>query len=122
MTNEEAIRVIKALWRYKDCGHSDKEVREALDMAIESLEHSEKFQQKAEVVISQLRTDRDRLEDAIEKIRSEIAEYGSIWVQYTIKGRTDKDIGDIVENAIKQAKEQVLYIIDTHTKESEWTE
>ena len=91
-------------------------------MAIESLEHSEKFQQKAEVVISQLRADRDRLADDLDKIRTEIAEYGSIWVQYTIKGRTDKDIEDIVENAIKQAKKQVLYIIDKHTKEREATE
>ena len=80
------------------------------------------FKKKAEVVISQLRTDRDRLADALDKIRAEIAEYGSIWVQYTIKGRTDKDIEDIVENAIKQAKKQVLYIIDKHTKEREATE
>ena len=79
-------------------------------------ERSEKFQQKAEVVISQLRADRDRLEDEIAEIRAEISEYGSIWVQYTIKGTTNKDIEDIVENAIKQAKEQVLYIIDKHTK------
>lgn len=77
------------------------------------------FKKKAEVVISQLRADRDRLEDAIEKIRAEISEYGSIWVQYTIKGTTNKDIEDIVENAIKQAKDQVLYIIDKHTKERE---
>lgn len=80
------------------------------------------FKKKSEVVISQLRADRDMLENAIAEIRAEIEEYGSIWVQYTIKGRTDKDIGDIVENAIKQAKKQVLYIIDKHTKEREATE
>ena len=42
----------------------DGDMKEALDMAITSLERSEKFRQKAEVVISQLRADRDRLEDA----------------------------------------------------------
>lgn len=64
MTNEEAIRVLKAEWVSKESGFPDKVVREALDTAIESIECSEKFQQKAEVVISQLRADRDRLEDA----------------------------------------------------------
>ena len=38
MTREECIKVIKALWRYKDCGYSDKEIRESLDMAINALE------------------------------------------------------------------------------------
>lgn len=124
MTREEAIDIIKSECYVFNPLNFDKStmVNTALDMAVTSLERSEKFRQKAEVVISQLRADRDRLADAIEKIRTEIAEYGSIWVQYTIKGRTDKDIGDIVENAIKQAKAQVLYIIDKHTKESEGTE
>lgn len=112
MTNEEAIRVIKALWRYKDCGHSDKEVREALDMAIESLEHSEKFQQKAEVVISQLRADRDRLADAIEKIRAEIIE-NSI-EDYKYHGCGSDEL--IIDTSL------VLEIIDKHTKEREGEE
>lgn len=113
MTNEEAIRVIKALWRYKDCGHSDKEVREALDMAIESLEHSEKFQQKAEVVISQLRTDRDRLEDVIEKMKAEIKQVKSIMNEEIIN-HDRKDLINFV-NGLNQS----LAIIDTHTKERE---
>ena len=50
----------------------DKTTIDACKGAIEALERSEKFQQKAEVVISQLRADRDRLYDAIEKIRAEI--------------------------------------------------
>lgn len=62
MTNEEAREAIKEAY-----GNS-----EYTDEIIEALERSEKFQQKAEVVISMLRTDRDRLEDAIEKIRAEI--------------------------------------------------
>lgn len=121
MTKEDAIDIIKSECYVFNPLNFDRStmVNTALDMAITSLERSDKFQQKAEVVISQLRADRDRLEDAIEKIRAEITEYGSIWVQYTIKGRTDKDIDGIVENAIKQAKDQVLYIIDKHTKERE---
>ena len=47
-------------------------------------------------------------------IRAEIEAYGSIWVQYTIPGHTDKDIEQVVENVLKQAKEQVLEIIDRH--------
>lgn len=33
------------------------------------------FEDKAEIVIAQLRADRDRLADALDKIRAEIAEY-----------------------------------------------
>lgn len=65
MTNEEAIEILEERWRYsKTYKYTDAEIREAFDMAIEALKHSEKFQQKAEVVISQLRADRDRLEEA----------------------------------------------------------
>ena len=38
MTREECIKVLQALWRYKDCEYSEKEIRESLSMAIESLE------------------------------------------------------------------------------------
>lgn len=52
--------------------------------------------------------------DTIEKIRSEIAEYGSIWVEYTISGHTDRDIEQIVKNVLNQAKQQVLAVIDKY--------
>jgi uncharacterized protein (UPF0212 family) len=38
MTREECIKVLQALWRYKDCGYSENEIRESLDMAIKALE------------------------------------------------------------------------------------
>lgn len=38
MTNKEAICVCKALWRYEKVDYTDKEVREALDLAIKALE------------------------------------------------------------------------------------
>lgn len=37
MTREEAVEVLKALWKYKECGFSERKIREALDVAIEAL-------------------------------------------------------------------------------------
>ena len=57
--------------------------------------------------------------DVLDKIRAEINSYGSIWVEYKITGHTDRDIENIVENVLKQAKKQVLDIIDKYKTESE---
>lgn len=38
MTNKEAIKVLSALWSYKDPHYSETEIREALDLAIKALE------------------------------------------------------------------------------------
>ena len=38
MKREECIKVLQALWRYKDCGYSENEIRESLDMTIKALE------------------------------------------------------------------------------------
>lgn len=53
----------------------------------------------------------------LEKIREEIAEYGSIWVQYYIKGHTDTDIDKLVEDVLQQAKSQVLAVIDKYAEQ-----
>lgn len=117
MTNEEAIEILEECWRYsKTYKCTDAEIREAFDMAIEALKHSEKFQQKAEVVISQLRADRDRLADAIEKIKAEIKQVKSIMNEEIIN-HDRKDLINFV-NGLNQS----LAIIDTHTKESEGEE
>lgn len=50
----------------------------------------------------------------LEKIKEEIKEYGSIWVQYSIKGHTDKDIDDIVDDVLKQAKQSFIRRLDKH--------
>lgn len=55
--------------------------------------------------------------DTLDKIKAEINQYGSIWVQYTIKGHTDKDIEGIVEDVLTQAKQQVLDVIDKYRGE-----
>ena len=52
----------------------------------------------------------------LDKIRAEIAEYGSIMVSYAITKdtKTDKGIEKLVSGVLKQAKEQVLEIIDKY--------
>lgn len=57
--------------------------------------------------------------EVLDKIRAEIAEYGSIWVQYQITGKSDRDIEQLVSGVLKQAKEQVLEILDKYRAESE---
>lgn len=57
--------------------------------------------------------DYKRLLGAIDAIKAEIQEH-DMWVQYSIKGHTDKDIQDTVSDVIKQSKKQVLAIIDRH--------
>ena len=58
-------------------------------------------------------------ERVLDKIREEIADYGSIWVAYTITGKSDKDIEQLVSDVLSQAKKQVLEIIDKYKAESE---
>jgi hypothetical protein len=58
-------------------------------------------------------------EPILDKIRAEVVEYGSIWVEYKITGKRDKDIEQLVSDVLKQAKEQVLKIIDKYKAESE---
>ena len=60
-------------------------------------------------------------EPILDKIRAEIAEYGSIWVGYKITGRRDKDIEQLVSDVLSQAKKQVLDVIDKYKAESEDT-
>lgn len=55
----------------------------------------------------------------LDKIRAEIAEYGSIMVSYTITNdtKTDKGIEKLLKGVLKQAKEQVLEILDKYRAE-----
>lgn len=61
----------------------------------------------------------DCLTCVLDKIRTEISEYGSIWVEYKITGKRDKDIEQLVSDVLSQAKKQVLEIIDKYKEESE---
>lgn len=60
-------------------------------------------------------------EPVLDKIRTEIAEYGSICVEYklTLTDRRDKDIERLVSDVLSQAKKQVLDVIDKYKAESE---
>ena len=67
----------------------------------------ERFSKKADIVISQLRADRDRLEDFIDKIRAEIIE----------KDRNVKTVRS--DSCCFFTAEEVLQIIDKYKAESE---
>lgn len=43
MTYEEAIKVLSALWAYKAPQYTEKEIQEALDLAVESLKYKAKI-------------------------------------------------------------------------------
>lgn len=97
MTLEEAIHFAECLKHNYTINFADMEV--FCDMVIKALEQ----------------------ESALDKVRNEIAEYGSIWVAYAITGHSDRDIENLIEGVLKQAKEQVLNIIDKYRTESEVT-
>lgn len=65
----------------------------------------------------------DGANEVLDKIRAEVAEYGSIMVAYAITKdtKTDKGIEKLVNGVLQQAKEEVLEIIDKHKTESEKT-
>lgn len=59
-------------------------------------------------------------EDILEKVRTEIEaeinESISMWVGHKFIGHTDQCIENILHNALSQAKERILNIIDNHRK------
>lgn len=50
MTGEEAVKVLNALWKYENCGFSEKKIREALDMAIKSIEIIEELFERTQII------------------------------------------------------------------------
>lgn len=100
MTREEAIKVIRKMLAYTDLSvraNLTADMVDACHLAIKALEQEPK----------------------LDKIRADIAEYGSIWVEYKITGKRDKDIEQLVSDVLSQAKKQVLEIIDKYKAESE---
>lgn len=135
MTREEIIKWLEIELRTweSDC-KSKHPIKEALKMAIEALEQEPR---KDEVILTnkeyrELMANEydhgyckgyavalEEQESILNKIRAEIDEYGSIWVAYAITGRSDRDIENLIKGVLKQAKEQVLNIIDKYRTESE---
>lgn len=116
MTREEAIKNIK-----EHCYFANliPQAKEALDMAIEALEQEPKSEWQKDHEI--LKAYSDGANGVLDEIRAEIAKYGSIWVAYAItdETKTDKGIEKLVSDVLKQAKEQVLNVIDKYKAESE---
>lgn len=101
MTREEKIELLNRLL----------EIEEKNDIGNLTSTDRREFQQWVEEL---------EQEPSLDKIRAEIAEYGSIRVSYAITKdtKTDKGIEKLVSDVLKRAKEQVLDIIDKY-KESE---
>lgn len=57
------------------------------------------------------------LSEELEKIKEEVSRYGAICVQYTIKGHSERDIENIVEEVLKQAKSGFIDYLDKHISE-----
>ena len=81
-----------------------------INRAIEAIEQESAFQKKAGIVISQLRADRDRIWNALDKIRAEIK--GMTLTYHNL----DWSITDLVPIS------EVLKIIDRYNTESEETD
>lgn len=94
-----------------------KRLEELCKLAIKALEQ-EPFINKPCVSSGVCEHDK---QEVLNKIRAEIAEYGSIMVSYAITKdtKTDKGIEKLVSDVLKEAKEQVLEIIDKYKAESE---
>ena len=71
-TPAETLIINHAMRRYACDEEVNKKDREIMERMLEVEPIFTDFERKAEIVISQLRADRDRLQDAIEKIRAEI--------------------------------------------------
>jgi len=98
MTKDEAIKYLNEFIVLKKISNiTEEKAIECFKLAVEALEQ----------------------ESVLDKVRNEIAECGSIWVAYAITGHSDRDIENLIEDVLKQAKEQVLNIIDKYRTESE---
>lgn len=73
-TPAEALIINHAMRRYACDEEINATDRKIMEQMLEVEPIFTDFERKAEIVISQLRADRDRLQDAIEKIKDEITE------------------------------------------------
>ena len=124
MTREEARHWLKIeLKTWEDESKSKHPIKEALEKAIEALEQEPKTKIKEsnfsqEQYKADLQCAYDCGKSVLDKLRAEIAEYGSICVEYKTTGRRE-DIEQLLTDVLKQAKKQVLDVIDKYRAESE---
>ena len=124
MTREEKIKGLYSLKEYLVENPIELEGHKSLpitliDYAIEALEQEPRSEWEQDHEI--LKAYSDGANEVLDKIRTEIAKYGSIMVSYAITKdtKTDKGIEKLVSDVLKEAKEQVLEIIDKYKEESE---
>lgn len=105
-----SIDVINSLERKRQYKTVLSETIEALEQEpIDYKTQHENYLKKSEVVISQLRADRDRLQDAFDKVKAEIKQYQS---DYDVHG-TEYD------RTAWKAFNRCLKVIDKYKAESE---
>lgn len=101
ITKEEAIEILKDLWRYEHSEYPEKDIRKALDIAIKALEQ----------------------EPVLDKLKSEILD--TLYVDSLIfgelidfkNGKISAD--DVIEEFNRVTRIEVLKIIDKYKAESE---
>ncbi len=75
MTNEEAIEVLKDLWRYEHSEFSEKDIREALDMAIRALKNEQTDGDLiSKSVLDQIKWERDIAISQLQELGYELGE------------------------------------------------
>ena len=104
---------------YPNCDHTTQD--DMTELTIKDLESLEQdpFKPMIEIDLYSVIKQKYIEREVLDKIRAEIAEYGSIWVEYKITGRRDMDIEQLVSDVLSQAKKQVFDVIDKYKAESE---
>lgn len=90
MTREEAIEILKDLWRYEHSKYSEKEIREALEKGIKALEN-----QKS--IIEELKTIKAEIDESSFEAYEKYSEE-PIFCNYTL------NIMQIIDNHIEELK------------------
>lgn len=118
MTKKEAIKIFNEVLLFGKAHCTQAEFKELAKMSIQALEQETRSEWEQDHEI--LKAYSDGANEVLDKIRAEIAKYGSITVSYAITKdtKTDKGIEKLVSDVLKEAKEQVLEIIDKHKGES----
>lgn len=116
MTREIIGQIERDYWAEKA---DPIDMSEIFDLARKALEQEPRSEWEQDHEI--LKAYSDGANEVLDKIRTEIAKYGSIMVSYAITKdtKTDKGIEKLVSDVLKEAKEQVLEIIDKYKEESE---
>ena len=120
VSRAEVLKLMQDNWHTHN---GDWAMQESMDdiRALSSVTPQEPFKPMVEIDLYSVIKQKYIEREVLDKIRAEIAEYGSIMVAYAItkETKTDKGIEKLVSDVLKQAKEQVLDIIDKYKAEVE---